>query len=199
MARADPDVEAALLRLESLAPRFEIEEERPLIVPALRGAAGRIERALGRATADAVRTFFGRCDAVQAMSVHNGVWIGKSSWLVSTLEHYDHPRPEPGEAKRRARMSAALFGSAEALLPTFSPDPRSVTVDGATMPALLFGTDGGGNTFLLGGSGEGPAFWRDHETGRTRAVAPSLVGLLARMAEDWEHHLADDHAWRYLA
>lgn len=65
-------------------------------------------------------------------------------------------------------------------------------------PVFAVGFDGGGNAFLHS-LADGRVWRWDHETGATAPVADSFAQLLHRIADDWEHHLADDREWVYLA
>ena len=62
---------------------------------------------------------------------------------------------------------------------------------------LPFGTDGGGNAFLVGIAEDAVWGW-NHETGELTRVADSLAAFLNRVADDWEHYADGDNAWRYL-
>jgi hypothetical protein len=63
--------------------------------------------------------------------------------------------------------------------------------------AIPVGADGGGNAFLLIAR-SGRVYGWNHETGRVNQIADSFIAFLKRVVTDWEHYLADDHAWHYL-
>ena len=78
-------------------------------------------------------------------------------------------------------------------------------------PTLPVGADGGGNLFLLTLRPPHEVWKWNHETGAatngTLPLAhPSLtpvsfgfVAFLERVLEDWEHFVADDRQWPFLA
>ncbi len=74
--------------------------------------------------------------------------------------------------------------------------PTFVEAETGRVRAQPVATDGGGNAFLITETGD---VWRwDHETGGTWHVAESFEAFLNRIADDWEHYLAEDRGWVYL-
>jgi hypothetical protein len=59
-------------------------------------------------------------------------------------------------------------------------------------------TAGGGNAFLMRLDDRSICKWY-HETGNCTPVAADFLSFLRRVAEDWEHYLAEDWSWNYLA
>jgi SMI1/KNR4 family protein SUKH-1 len=85
-------VDAAITRLRRAAEPFE-EWERPRFAdrsPLF--AINRTEQLLGHALPEDVRHFFGGCDEVIAMDVHNGYRLGGTDWLGRALQEETFPR-----------------------------------------------------------------------------------------------------------
>jgi hypothetical protein len=76
-------------------------------------------------------------------------------------------------------------------------------IDGDSLPRIADGevaipiaTDGGGNAFVLGASGQ---VWQwNHETDKLNLVAASFGAFLERVAEDWAAFVSEKPGWRFL-
>jgi len=65
---------------------------------------------------------------------------------------------------------------------------------------LPVGSDGGGNMFFLSLPSGAMVKWRhDISTAPFVIIAPSFIGFLDRVAQDWSHFINGDSQWEYLA
>jgi hypothetical protein len=93
-------VEQALIRLKELAEMFPREEcpweDRPTFEPRTdEKFLEEMRKKLGKALPDDLLAFFRICDAVVAMSIHNGYWIGGAEQLIRSAARGDFvPRIE---------------------------------------------------------------------------------------------------------
>jgi hypothetical protein len=107
-----------LKHLRSLADAFA-EEERPTFSPpASADSIQAFESAVGFPLPAELREFLTRCDAVVAMDVHNGYWIGGTSGLTRSVSRGDFPRRIESGGELVAVAPIATDGGGNAFLLT---------------------------------------------------------------------------------
>jgi cell wall assembly regulator SMI1 len=85
-------VATAMTRLRELAAAFA-EPERPAFRPAASAMALQaLERAAGARLPEPLKEFLLQADAVVAMDIHNGYWLGGAEELARSMERGDPPR-----------------------------------------------------------------------------------------------------------
>jgi len=161
-----PELKDVLARLRAIAGNLP-HDERPIFSPAPPAEAiTSLQACVHLPIQDDFISFLKECDAIIAMSIWNGYWVGGVSTLARSIRRKDYP----SQLSRK-------WGQ---------PD---------VMPVA---TDGGGNAFLM--CLKDGSIWKwDHETGDCTTVARDFISFLIRIAEDWEHYLAGDRSWNYLA
>jgi hypothetical protein len=95
-------VDTSLSRLRELSlalprPGCEWEERPQFKPPASPEAVAAFEGAAGFPLPDDLRRFFWHTEAVVALSVHNGYWIGDIAHLIGAIEWQDFPQSVGGK------------------------------------------------------------------------------------------------------
>ena len=113
---AGNSIEDALVRLQDAAGLLP-ESERPTF----RGAASAqqidaLEAAVGNRIPDDFRMLLQTCDAIVAMDVHNGYWIGGAEALARSVARGDFPRVVSDGSTSAPAMPIATDGGGNAFL-----------------------------------------------------------------------------------
>ena len=107
-----------LNRLRSLADLFPEGEGPTFSPPASADAIQAFESALGFPLPAELREFLAQCDAVVAMDVHNGYWIGGTAGLARSVSRGDFPGSMDSGGERITVMPIATDGGGNAFLLT---------------------------------------------------------------------------------
>jgi hypothetical protein len=66
-------------------------------------------------------------------------------------------------------------------------------------PIIPIGGDGGGNMFHMATGASNEISKWNHEADTAEKVADNFTEFLQRLLEDWQHFVAQDGAWKYMA
>lgn len=107
-----------LNRLRGLADLFPEGEGPTFSPPASADAIEALESALGFPLPAELREFLAQCDAIVAMDVHNGYWIGGTAELARSVGRGDFPGSMDSGGERITVMPIATDGGGNAFLLT---------------------------------------------------------------------------------
>ena len=103
-----------LNRLRGLADLFPEGEGPTFSPPASADALEAFESAVGLALPAELREFLAHCDAIVAMDVHNGYWIGGTAGLARSAARGDFPETMDSGGERITVMPVATDGGGNA-------------------------------------------------------------------------------------